>query len=393
MALAALRTSVASQDDPVSVDTGYELGWDHAHHGVVPPAAHLHPLSPVRHGWEAGKTAFGQRTLHTDRFVHRWLQLRLQSWLRGHAVESTRVNPSFLRQIDVPVCPITRELLTDGFGTPSDAAIARVCDGAAYAAGNLAMMSRRALDAKSTHGHDAATTFAQRIDEGQVGGVAGLNAEQWSRLATLLSFATPMSHARAALVPLLVVPPNRVRVLNPVQSLQVMLSLQFTWPGHGRRCTALAALMPTAEAKQAFHPFMLTLLARRVAAGAAAGVVDERRIVEETWRDPLVNRRWQRLALRLTADDCERISRLAAERGLAGSGLCWLAAEQSTEGWALASAGLARGDMVTADLFAGHQASPATARIERLSHLALPRRLRLRQRASIETSVVPGEPD
>ena len=29
-------------------DTGFELGWDYAHYGSVPPADHLHPLSPVR---------------------------------------------------------------------------------------------------------------------------------------------------------------------------------------------------------------------------------------------------------------------------------------------------------------------------------------------------------
>jgi hypothetical protein len=64
-----------------------------------------------------------------------------------------------------------------------------------------------------------------------------------------------------------VLPPTRLRVLNPVQSLQVMLSLQFTRAGHARRCAALAGLMPTAEARYAFNSFMHTLLARRLAAG------------------------------------------------------------------------------------------------------------------------------
>jgi hypothetical protein len=39
-------------------DAGFELGWDYAHYGTVPPADHLHPYSPVRQGWEAGRSNF-----------------------------------------------------------------------------------------------------------------------------------------------------------------------------------------------------------------------------------------------------------------------------------------------------------------------------------------------
>ena len=183
--------------------------------------------------------------------------------------------------------------------------------------------------------------FVRQIEVGRLGQIDGLSAEHWARIAVLTSFATPMSHARAAKLPLLVLPPNRLRVLNPVQSLQVMLSLQFTRAGHARRCAALAGLMPTAEARYAFNSFMHTLLARRLAAGRHVDAVAERHAVEDLWRDPLINQRWQRLALRLTADDCERIGRVAADRGLAGSGVRWLTADAATDGWALESAGYA----------------------------------------------------
>ena len=63
------------------------------------------------------------------------------------------------------------------------------------------------------------------------------------------------------------------------------------------------------------------------------------------WLDPLVQRRWQQLALRLTEADCRRIGRIAAERGLASSGNRWLATEAATEGWALESAGYASADV------------------------------------------------
>jgi hypothetical protein len=323
------------------LDTGFELGWDYAHYGAVPPADHLHPLSPVREGWEAGRGSFGRRTLHANRFTRKWLQLRLNAWLRGRVFEGQQVNPTFLRQIDVSVCPVTREVLTHGTGEPSDASVDRVFNDAAYAAGNLAVMSTRANRAKSAYGVDDAMAFVRQIEVGKLGQIDGLTAEHWARIAVLSSFATPMPHAKAANLPLLVLPPNRLRVLNPVQSLQVMLSLQFTRAGHARRCAALACLMPSAEAKYAFNAFMHTLLARRLAAGRIADSLAERHAVEDLWRDTLINQRWQRLALRLTADDCERIERVAAGRGLAGSGVRWLTAESATDGWALESSGYA----------------------------------------------------
>lgn len=346
MVYAALQTARhtsahSAPNDAQALDTGFELGRDYAHHGGVPPAAHLHPFSPVRQGWEAGKTSFGPRTLHSNRFVRKWLQLRLGAWLRGRSFEGTQVNPAFLRQIDVPVCPITREALTLGAGEPSDASIDRLFNDAGYAAGNLAVMSTRANRAKSGYGSDDAMSFVKQIEGSTLGQIDGLSAEHWARIAVLTSFVTRMAHARAAALPLLVLPPNRLRLLNPVQSLQVVLSLQFTHPDHGPRVAALARLMPTADARQAFNPFMLTLLARRVAAGRITETVDERRVVEDMWKDPLVQRRWQRLALRLTAADCERIGRVAADHGLAGRGVCWFGAERATEGWALESDGYA----------------------------------------------------
>ncbi len=124
-------------------DAGFELGWGYAHYGTVPPADHLHPLSPVRQGWEAGRDSFGRRTLQPTRFTRKWLQLRLNAWLRGRVFEGQQVNPAFLRQIDVAVCPVTREVLTYGTGELSDASVDRVFNDAAYAAGNLAYPPRR----------------------------------------------------------------------------------------------------------------------------------------------------------------------------------------------------------------------------------------------------------
>ena len=335
-----LRIDDRFDAQPVERDTAFELGWDYAHYGLAPPAEHLHASSSLRAGWAAGRSVFGLRTLQANRYARKWLQLRLGAWRRGRAFEGTQVNPAFLRRIDVAVCPITREVLTHGTGEPSDASVDRVRNDAGYAAGNLAVMSTRANRAKAAYGAGDAMAFARQVEVGQLGHIDGLTAEQWARIAVLASFVTPMPHAQAAHLPLLVLPPNRLRVLNPVQALQVMLSLQFDRAGHARRCAALASLMPSAEARQAFETFAHTLLARRIAAGRFVDAQAERHALEDLWRDRLVIQRWRRLALRLTAADCERIGRVAADRGLAGSGVRWLGDEAATEGWALETGGV-----------------------------------------------------
>lgn len=211
--------SLPSSAGAIQQSTAFELGWDYAHYGSVPPVEQLLPSNPVRQGWEAGRDSFGVRTLQPNRFVRKWLQLRLNAWLRGRVFELTQVNPTFLRRIDVAVCPITRELLTHATGEPSDASVDRVCNDTAYAAGNLAVMSTRANVAKNLYGVDDAMAFVRQIEVGKLGQIDGLNAEQWARVAVLSSFATTMPHAEVAMLPLLVLPPNRLRVLNPVQSL------------------------------------------------------------------------------------------------------------------------------------------------------------------------------
>ena len=299
---------------------GFEIGWDHAHHRVTPPLGHLHQPNPVHQGWLAGRVAFGARSLAATAAVRQWLALRLQAWQQGQAFEGVQVNPSFLARIDAVDCPVGRQLMTLSANLPSDATVTRLNPAAAYAAGNLVVLSQRVVATADPAPADAAT---------------GLSADEQARLAVLRSFATPLAHAQAALLPLRVLPPNRVRVINPVQALQVMLTLQFLQAGYARRLLGLAVLMPSSETRQAFQIFMHTLLARRLSAGQGATPADMRRAMEDSWADVLVNRRWQRLASRLTAADCELLLQRASQRGLVVGGSRWVSPECATEGWAL----------------------------------------------------------
>src|SRR6188474_138771 len=112
MTVAFFKTAPRKHTATDRLDKAFELGWDYAHHGVPPPMEHLQAIGSLQNGWLAGRATFGRRTLRADRFVRKWLQLRLHAWQRGRAFDEGGVNPTFLRQIDVPVCPITREVLT-----------------------------------------------------------------------------------------------------------------------------------------------------------------------------------------------------------------------------------------------------------------------------------------
>jgi hypothetical protein len=350
MSQATLFAIAPSAEDTACDAAGFEIGWDFARYRIVPPPQHLHAGHPVRQGWQAGQAVFGARTLRASAAVRHWLQLRLQAWLCGHSFEPLQLTPNFIAQLDAAVCPVTREPLTHGTGAPTDAVIERVNHAAGYAAGNLVMLSARAAAAKANCGWADALGFAQRIESGSVDRIAGLSAVEWQRLAVLMSLATPLKHAQVAALPLLLLPPNRVRVLNPVQALQTLLTLLFTKPAYARNMAELAALMPSSVARQTYQVFMHTLLARRVAAGPMADGPALRRAMEEAWQHPLVQRRWQRLALSLTAGECEHLVQVAGRRKLAGESWQWLSRAAATEGWALESQGRVAESQVVASV-------------------------------------------
>jgi hypothetical protein len=329
---ATLATTPAAGMD----GSGFAIGWDHARHRVTPPLAHLDSLSPVGQGWAAGRTAFGERRLRASAAVRQWLALRLQAWRQGAPFEDQQVNPAFLARIDADICPVSRVPLMLCTRQADDATVLRLNSAAAYAAGNLAVVSQQVAAAWGQGDWQAARAQADGLAAAG-GSCHGLDADGWLRLVVLASFATPLPHAQAALLPLRLLPPNRVRVINPVQALQVMLTLQFSQAGYARRLLGLSALVPGSEARQAFQIFMHTLLARRLAVGPQPTALQLRQALEDTWGDALVQRRWQRLAQRLDAAACELLLQRASRRGLVVGGSRWLSADAATDGWALAA--------------------------------------------------------
>ena len=318
--------------------SGFEIGWDFAHYRLTPPAAQLAEGQPVRQGWLAGAAVFGTRTLKPTPQVRAWLQLRLDAWRQGCAFESVQVTPHFLAQIDVPVCPVTRLALGGARGIGNDAVVGRVGTGAGYAAGNLATMSVRAVQAKAGLDWQDALTVVRRLQASGMDTLDGLAPTQWTRLAVLMSFVTPLAHAEAACLPLRVLPPNRLRLLNAVQALQTVITLAFTQAEPLPRLRELMKHLP-ASSKHDFQVFMLTLQARRMGVGAQTAGADLRHALEDAWGDAALNRRWQRFALQLDETTCERLVRIAARHGLGGRTWHWLPGATATDGWALRHGG------------------------------------------------------
>ena len=344
---------------------GFELGWDYAHHRLSPAAPYAQEPSPLRHGLLAGQAAFGSRTLEPTGPVRRWLQLRLHAWLRGRSVELFQVTPHYLQQLEVSHCPITR--LPLGAATPEsaprpttyvvrhprgcrkvaephflesgDASIDRVRNDAGYAAGNLAVMSAKANQAKAAHGFADALQFVKQIEAGKLGGMHGLTASQWSRLAVLCSFVEPLPHEQACAVPLLLLPPNRLHLFNPAQALQAFVSRQLLQPGWSHRVSRFEALLSGKPARRAFRDFFHALLPRVLEPGRTAEAQRARWAIEDAWRNPLVLKRWTAFARLLSAEQCEGLIVRAAARKLATVRTQQLSNAQATEGWNLESRG------------------------------------------------------
>lgn len=296
---------------------GFEIGRDHAHHGLVPPSPHLVDGHPVRAGWEIGRACFGRRTLKATPAVQAWLALRLQAWAAGIAFDACHVTPHLMERLHPAHCPITREPLAP-LGHAGSGQVDRLRRAGAYGPGNLLTLDLRAVEARTETGLRQAIAIVEQLETQRQSEHQGLSITQWARLAVLESFATALPHDEAARLPLLLLPPPRIPVINPAQALQVVITAQLALPGYARRLASLAAQVPSSGARHALQVFVHTLLARRVALGAVSGMA-LRHGLEDAWRHPLVNQRWQHFALKMTAAACERLAQ-GAVRDTVASG-------------------------------------------------------------------------
>lgn len=313
---------------------GYAIGWDHARHGLLPPQRHLLPGNPLRQGWQAGRGAFAGRTRPAHPEVHSWLQLRIEAWEQGLAFEDLLVTPHFLKQLGATTCPVSREALA------GQARVVRLNQAAGYAAGNLALVCARVAQALPGITGASALAAAREAAASADGLFRQLSAAEWERLACLVLLATPQPHEEAARWPLRALPPNRVRVLNPIQGLQVWLTLQIELDGWSQRLNRLADRLPEAS-RLAFRVFVGGFLPRVWQNGRPASTEELKQRLEDAWADERVLRRWQHFALQLTAAQTGQLLSEALALGISGRRVHQHAAGRATDGWALESGGRA----------------------------------------------------
>ena len=315
--------------------TGFDIGWDHAHHGLVPPPQLLLPGTPVCQGWMAGRAVFGRRTLASSRQVRQWLALRLQAWRQGTPFETLSVTPNFLAQIHGTHCPVRRVPLGGAEGEADAAVVVRLNSSAHYAAGNLVQMSHAAAQARQGVSATEAVRHARQC-ELTGDSFNGLTAAQWWRVATLAGFATPLPFPESARLPLAVLPPNRVRLLNAAQGLQALVTELFASDGWSTRCRDLAQLLPAHTLRHDFNLFVGAMAPRVLEAGAAGS--NRRLALEDAWLQERVQRRWQHLVLSLGEAATEALLERAARLALPGRRVLNHPAAQAVEGWGMPAA-------------------------------------------------------
>lgn len=326
---------------PANEGLGFQLGWDYAHHGLTPPVEHLFTGSPLRQGWQAGQATFGKRTLRARRHTQLWLRLRTHAWARGRSFEDVQLTPNYFQQIEVSHCPITRQALNERHGDASERSVDRVRNDAGYAAGNLALMSRTANAAKASHGYEQLQEITRSVTQGPIQQIAGLGPLEWQRLSVLSSFVTELPHEQAAQIPLVVMPPNRLRLFNPIQALQALVTRQLMTPGWSQRLSRVEALLPSDSLKGDFNRFVLALAPRVLAAKKLTEAHDIRWALEDAWTQPLLQKRWSRFALQLDAGQAEALVQRMAAKRLVPVQVQKHEARHATEGWALEKKGFA----------------------------------------------------
>lgn len=227
-----------------------------------------------------------------------------------------------------------------------EAVFARVRHDAAHAAGNIAVLSARAERARLGLGRARAAAMAKGFGSGSPSGLGGLTAPQWERAAALGSFVEPLTHAQACEQPLFVLPPNRLRLLNAAHALQAFASRQLLAPGWSQRISRIEALLPAKAAQRSFQTFFHALLPRVLEAGRNLAPHELPWAIEDAWRSPLVQQRWQVFAHTLGAAQCELLVVRAHAKGLGQGALLALNERAAVDGWGLERQGQLGGDDV-----------------------------------------------
>jgi hypothetical protein len=275
---------------------GFDIGWDHARHGLAPTTSLLQQQAAIAQGWSAGRAAFGQRAQAHSRPLRAWLALRIQAWLEGDPLDPQQMTPQQLSQIMVDRCPVLRMPLGGTARDPCSMRIVRLDESAGHVPGNLALLSRDAAEhIRGIGGLEAARRARRSECTGQA--VQGWDAGVWWRVATLRSMVTPLPFHEAARMPLALLPLPGVRLINPIQRLQAAITRSFAGAGFSQRARVLGHWLPEHTLRHDFNLFVGALAPRLLEARGRNE--DPSKALEDAWLHERVQRRWTHFALSL----------------------------------------------------------------------------------------------
>ncbi|MDR5806564.1 hypothetical protein [Caballeronia sp. LZ001] len=235
-----------------TLETAFDIGWDFARFGRTLDAGVHDPA--VLEGFAAGREHFRVPQHRPDRFVSKWLQLRINAYKRRRILDAG-VTPSYLRRIDVPFCPITLLPLTHGALCDTDWSVDRINNDGAYAPGNLMVMSVKANKAKGAMSYQAVAEVASACATGNAAavGLRRLSASEWVRLACVMVGAADVAEVESSLGPLLTTIPEDCRVPLYYVLQQMLLHSALCASKRNQVLKDLNRLQPSAERRLALR--------------------------------------------------------------------------------------------------------------------------------------------
>ncbi len=211
-------TNIATHNGRLlDVEIGFDIGWDLAAYGLKMPEF---ANDALKAGYSEARVRRTTKLLKQDRYIRKWMQLRVNAWLRHRFVAET-VTATYIRFIDVPTCAVTGGALTHATGLDTDWSVDRINNDGAYTPGNLVILSTKANKIKGRKTfHDVCEHAAGRGED-----TALLSQLEWARMVALMLVPCNIENLALPMLPYPIAPPPGVPLSFP-QSLQWALVSQ-----------------------------------------------------------------------------------------------------------------------------------------------------------------------
>lgn len=150
----------------------------------------------MRQGYASFPAARKNPAKLADRYVRKYLQVRINAWRRNRIVDDS-FTVQMLRKIDNERCPVSGVVLTHGTGEDTDWSVDRLDNNKGYILGNVVIVSSRVNHAKGALGPESIYPRALARKD-----CDGLTGDEWLRLGYLVNCTLMDAASEAAALPL-----------------------------------------------------------------------------------------------------------------------------------------------------------------------------------------------